>query len=70
MNYYIAHTHFGHANVIRYDVRPFESVEAMDEALIKRWNTRVSDDDTVYVLGDAFWGNEKKRPNSETAHRA
>jgi len=48
----IADTHFGHANIIRHEKRPFENVEGMDEELIKRWNNKVSKDDKVYMLGD------------------
>ena len=58
MIYYIADMHFGHQNVLRFDARPFESVEDMDETIIRNWNARVTDEDTVYVLGDAFWKNE------------
>ena len=58
MIYYIADMHFGHRNVLRFDARPFESIEAMDETIIQNWNTRVTDEDTVCVLGDAFWKNE------------
>lgn len=58
MIYYIADMHFGHKNVLRFDTRPFSSVEEMDGELIRRWNERVKPDDTVYVLGDAFWRNE------------
>jgi calcineurin-like phosphoesterase family protein len=32
--------------------RPFESVAAMDEALIRRWNETVAPGDTVWHLGD------------------
>lgn len=60
MNYYIADTHFGHSNIIRYDNRPFDNVQEMDEALIDRWNETVTDDDTVYVLGDFSWYPEDK----------
>lgn len=56
-NFYIADIHFGHANIIRYDRRPFGSVEEMDEALISNWNSVVSCDDSVYVLGDISWHN-------------
>jgi calcineurin-like phosphoesterase family protein len=45
-------THFGHANIIKYCNRPFDSVSEMDESLIQRWNTRVGVADTVYFLGD------------------
>ena len=60
MNYYISDTHFGHANIIRYDNRPFESPQKMDEVMIDRWNETVSNDDTVYILGDFSWYQESK----------
>ena len=31
----------------------------MDDTLIRNWNERVADDDTIYILGDAFWKNEE-----------
>ena len=39
--YYTADLHLGHANVIRHCDRPFRSVDEMDEALIRNWNSRV-----------------------------
>ncbi len=47
--------HFGHENVLRFDNRPFSSVEEMDEELIRRWNNKVNPGDLVYVLGDMIW---------------
>lgn len=44
--------HFSHANVIRFDKRPFTCVEEMDEALIDGWNANVGDKDIVFYLGD------------------
>lgn len=52
MNLYLSDTHFGHANAIRFDHRPFGSVEEMDHAMIQLWNARVSKDDEVWFLGD------------------
>jgi len=48
-------THFGHENVLRFDGRPFKSVEEMDAELIRRWNAKVDKGDLVYVLGDMIW---------------
>ena len=60
MNFYIADMHFGHKNIIRYDNRPFGSVEEMDKALIQLWNETVGSDDIVYILGDFSWYKEDK----------
>lgn len=55
MNYYIADWHYDHHNILAYDNRPFESVEDMNKALVSLWNETVTENDTVYVLGDMFW---------------
>lgn len=39
-------------------------VEAMEEALVERWNARVAPEDTVYHLGDFAWWH---LPSSEVA---
>ncbi len=44
--------HFGHKNIIRYSSRPFASVEAMDAAMIERWNAVIGPQDHVFHLGD------------------
>lgn len=54
MFYYISDNHFGHKNVIRFDNRPFANTERMDEVFVHNWNKRVTEDDTVYILGDCF----------------
>ena len=52
MIYFTSDNHFWHANVIKYCDRPFESVEIMNEMMIKNWNEVVKPEDTVYCLGD------------------
>lgn len=52
MNYYIADTHFGHDNIRRLSNRPFNTIEEMDKVIIDNWNSRVTDNDDVYILGD------------------
>lgn len=57
MKFFTADLHLGHKNVISYCDRPFQNLHEMNKALINNWNSRVSCDDTVYVLGDfAFMG--------------
>lgn len=61
MNYYISDLHFCHKNIIKYDERPFASVEEMNEILINNWNQIVKkDSDTTYILGDFVWGGYDK----------
>ena len=60
-NYYIADTHFGHAKIIELCSRPFENVEEMDTRLIENWNKTVTDEDTVYILGDFAFKNSSKK---------
>ena len=57
MIYFISDTHFNHKNIIKYCDRPFESVEQMNDILIKNWNEVVSNDDTIYHLGDFALGS-------------
>ena len=52
MNLYISDLHFGHKNVILFEHRPFSDVDTMDHCLIQLWNSRVSADDDVYIVGD------------------
>ena len=48
----IADTHFGDDNIRKFENRPFDTVIQMTRGLIERWNETVSENDTVYVLGD------------------
>lgn len=50
--FFTADTHFSHANILKFSARPFESIDAHDEALIANWNRVVSPGDHVYFLGD------------------
>jgi len=55
----VSDTHFGHAGVCRFTrndgvtkLRPWDSAEEMDEAMVEAWNDRVRPNDKVYHLGD------------------
>ena len=53
--FFTSDLHFGHENVLRFDSRPFATVEEMDSELIRRWNAKVGRGDLVYVLGDMIY---------------
>lgn len=50
--YITADTHFGHKAIIRYSARPFQSVDEMDDAMVRAWNSKVPSGAVVYHLGD------------------
>lgn len=58
--FFTADLHLGHANIIKYCQRPFGSVREMDKTLIDNWNSVVTPEDLVYVLGDLSMGDHMK----------
>lgn len=50
--FFTSDLHIGHKNIIKYCQRPFADTEEMDEKIIENWNNTVSDNDTVFILGD------------------
>ena len=54
----VSDTHFGHVGVTKFlredgtKLRPWDSVEEMDEYMVKAWNETVKPTDKVYHLGD------------------
>ena len=55
----VSDTHFGHTGVCRFTrndgvtkLRPWDTVEEMDEFMVAAWNERVRPNDKVYHLGD------------------
>jgi calcineurin-like phosphoesterase family protein len=61
--FFTADTHFGHGGALGLFRRPFASVQAMDEAMIERWNETVAAADEVWHLGDFA----VRRPAAEMA---
>ncbi len=60
--FFLADTHFGDGNILRYENRPFATVEEMDRELIRRWNEKVGAGGTVFHLGDfSARGEEEDR---------
>lgn len=59
MIFFISDLHFGHENVIPLCNRPFDSIEEMDESLIREWNKVVHRNDQVYIVGDIMFRSAK-----------
>lgn len=56
MKYYISDMHFFHKNVTKegnnFDNRPFNSLTEMHQYMKEKWNSKITNGDTVYILGD------------------
>lgn len=56
--FFISDPHFGHAAILTFlnpdgsRLRPFANLDEMHDHIIMKWNSRVTEADTVYVLGD------------------
>ena len=55
MNYFIGDVHVGHKNSLSFDNRPWTDIEKHDQEIMRRWNSVVGMEDTVYILGDISW---------------
>ena len=49
---FMSDPHFGHANCILFDDRPFKNVEEMNATLIENINSVCKPDDDLYIIGD------------------
>jgi len=50
--FFSSDSHYGHANIIKYCSRPYESVWQMNTDLASKWNALIRPDDIVIHLGD------------------
>lgn len=60
MNYYISDLHLLHENVLRFDNRPFDSITQMQQTIVNNWNDKITNGDTVYILGDVSMRGKKE----------
>lgn len=54
MIYLVSDLHFGHNRIYVVNSRGFKTIEEHDEAIISNWNSVVTEDDDVYILGDCM----------------
>lgn len=52
MIYFTADPHFFHSNIINLTNRPFKDMDDMHRVLIENWNSRINNNDEVYIIGD------------------
>jgi calcineurin-like phosphoesterase family protein len=50
--FFMADEHYGHANILKFCNRPYETVHEMNKDIIQRHNSVVSSNDTVIHAGD------------------
>lgn len=60
MIYFIADHHFNDENIIKYENRPYANKQEMHDDMIRKWNSVVTEDDEVYVLGDFYIPTSEK----------
>jgi len=68
MIWFTSDSHLGHNNIRKHCNRPFDTIEDMDETIIKNWNEVVKPTDSVWHLGDYSWksaGYYKRRLNGD-----
>ena len=58
--FFTSDTHFGHDFVRKICNRPWDTIEEHDKGLIDNWNSVVSNEDTVFHLGDFCFGGAPK----------
>lgn len=67
--YFTSDLHFNNENILKYCKRPFTSVEHMNEELITKWNSVVTPEDSIFVLGDFIMGSSSLESLSKIINR-
>lgn len=58
--FFTSDLHFGHDKDFIWKARGFSSVEEMNEVIVERFNSVVTPQDEVYILGDIIMGDSDK----------
>ena len=57
MRYFTSDLHFNHKKILEFCPNRPPTLDAMHKEIIAEWNSKVTDEDTVYILGDFSFGN-------------
>lgn len=63
MDFFTSDLHIGHDKDFIWKARGFSSIEEHDTQILKNWNSIVTIEDTVYILGDLCMGGNEKEWN-------
>lgn len=58
--FFTSDLHFWHKLMIEKKLRPFSSLEEMNETIIENYNSIITDKDDVYILGDIAFGSAEQ----------
>ncbi len=53
--FYFSDPHYGHKSILSFDRRPWFDLASMEDDMIAIWNSRVTKNDEVYIIGDFCW---------------
>jgi calcineurin-like phosphoesterase family protein len=70
VNFYTADPHFGHEAILRFENRPFSSIEEMDETMLANLKKALGSRDTLYILGDFVWAKSHEEDRVRKLLRA
>ena len=60
MDFFISDLHIGHIQPFLWQGRGFSSIEEHDTTILRNWNSTVSPNDNVYILGDLCMSSNEK----------
>lgn len=60
MKYYISDLHLFNKASIEFDNRPYKDIETMHDYIRTKWNNKITNGDTVYILGDMSLRGQKE----------
>ena len=53
--FFMSDLHCGHKNILGIDRRPYPTIEAMNEYIVRELKTKLRPSDILFDLGDLFW---------------
>lgn len=59
--WFTADLHLFHTNILHMNNRPFKDCQEMYEYFVNEWNSKVKDEDYVFILGDVLWGSSSEK---------